>query len=138
MKRKIGSSTYFNDELVYDGNDLGAVYTKEKTTFRIWTPAAGKVSLNLYEQGDGDNLIETIPMTADVKGTWVCEKTGDLNGVYYTYSVQIGNKVNEVVDLYARSAGVNGNRGEILDLQAADPDGFDADVRPAFIMQQMQ
>ena len=92
MKRKIGS-TYFNDELVYDGNDLGAVYTKEKTTFRIWTPAAGKVSLNLYEQGDGDNLIETIPMTADVKGTWVCEKTGDLNGVYYTYSVKIGNKV---------------------------------------------
>ena len=75
MKRKIGA-TYFNDELVYDGNDLGAVYTKEKTTFRIWTPAAGKVSLNLYEQGDGDNLIETIPMTADVKGTWVCEKTG--------------------------------------------------------------
>ena len=71
MKRKIGA-TYFNDELVYDGNDLGAVYTKEKTTFRIWTPAAGKVSLNLYEQGDGDNLIETIPMTADVKGTWVC------------------------------------------------------------------
>ena len=68
MKRKIGS-TYFNDELVYDGNDLGAVYTKEKTTFRIWTPAAGKVSLNLYEQGDDDNLIETIPMTADVKGT---------------------------------------------------------------------
>ena len=31
MKRKIGA-TYFNDELVYDGNDLGAVYTKEKTT----------------------------------------------------------------------------------------------------------
>ena len=27
MKRKMGS-TYFNDELVYDGNDLGAVYTK--------------------------------------------------------------------------------------------------------------
>ena len=25
MKRKIGS-TYFNDELVYDGNDLGAVF----------------------------------------------------------------------------------------------------------------
>ena len=62
----------------------------------------------------------------------MCEKTGDLNGVYYTYSVQIGKKVNEVVDLYARSAGVNGNRGEILDLQATDPDGFDADVRPAF------
>ena len=27
MKKKIGS-TYFNDKLVYDGNDLGAVYKK--------------------------------------------------------------------------------------------------------------
>ena len=129
---KIIGSTYFDEELAYDGDDLGAVYTKEKTTFRIWAPTAVEVSLNLYEQGDGDNLMETIPMTADVKGTWVCEKTGDLNGVYYTYSVKIGNKVNEVVDLYARSAGVNGNRGEILDLEATNPDGFDADVRPAF------
>lgn len=129
---KIIGSTYFDEELAYDGDDLGAVYTKEKTTFRIWAPTAVEVSLNLYEQGDGDNLMETIPMTADVKGTWVCEKTGDLNGVYYTYSVKVGNKVNEVVDLYARSAGVNGNRGEILDLEATNPDGFDADVRPAF------
>lgn len=129
---KIIGSTYFDEELAYDGDDLGAVYTKEKTTFRIWAPTAVEVSLNLYEQGDGDNLMETIPMTVDVKGTWVCEKTADLNGVYYTYSVKIGNKVNEVVDLYARSAGVNGNRGEILDLEATNPDGFDADVRPAF------
>ena len=39
-EKKIGS-TYFNDELVYDGNDLGAVYTKEKTTKqnRIQPPA---------------------------------------------------------------------------------------------------
>lgn len=44
MKKKIGS-TYFNDELVYDGNDLGAVYTKEKTTFRIWTLLPGKYRL---------------------------------------------------------------------------------------------
>ena len=61
-EKKIGS-TYFNDELVYDGNDLGAVYTKEKTTFRIWTPAAGKVSLNLYEQGDC--LLYTSPSPRD-------------------------------------------------------------------------
>ena len=72
-------------------------------------------------------------MQADVKGTWVYEKTGDLNGVYYTYSVKIGNTVNETVDIYARSAGVNGNRGMILDLDATDPEGFDRDERPEFI-----
>lgn len=129
---KIISSTYFDEQLAYDGDDLGAVYTKEKTTFRVWAPTAAEVSLNLYEQGDGDNLIETVPMQADVKGTWVCEKQGDLNGVYYTYSVKIGNKVNETVDLYARSTGVNGNRGMVLDLDATDPEGFSEDVRPAF------
>ncbi len=131
MNNEVGSAA-FDEEWAYDGNDLGAVYTKNKTIFRVWAPLATEVSLNLYEQGDGDNLMETIPMTMYVKGIWVCEKTGDLQGVYYTYSVRNGNDINEVVDLYARSTGVNGNRGEILDLETTNPDGFDADVRPAF------
>lgn len=131
MNNEVGSAA-FDEEWAYDGNDLGAVYTKNKTIFRVWAPLAAEVSLNLYEQGDGDNLMETIPMTMYVKGIWVCEKTGDLQGVYYTYSVRNGNDINEVVDLYARSTGVNGNRGEILDLETTNPDGFDADVRPAF------
>lgn len=129
---KIIGSTYFDEQLAYDGDDLGAIYTKEKTTFRVWAPTASEVSLNLYAQGDGDNLMETLPMQADVKGTWVCEKEGDLNGVYYTYSVKIGNKVNETVDLYARTTGVNGDRGMVIDLDSTDPEGFNEDVRPAF------
>lgn len=129
---KILGSAYFDEELAYDGDDLGAIYTKEKTNFRVWAPTAVEVSLNLYEKGDGDNLIETLPMQQDVKGTWICEKTGDLNGVYYTYSVKIGNKVNETVDLYARTTGVNGNRGMVIDLDSTDPEGFENDVRPAF------
>ena len=43
-EKKIGS-TYFNDELVYDGNDLGAVYTKEKTTFVYGHLLPGKYRL---------------------------------------------------------------------------------------------
>lgn len=131
--RKVIGSTYFDEAFAYDGDDLGAVYTKESTKFRVWAPTASEVSLNLYEKGDGDNLMETIPMQADVKGTWICEKTGDLNGVYYTYSVKIGDTVNETVDLYARSTGVNGDRGMILDLDATDPEGFENDVRPEFV-----
>lgn len=129
---KIIGSTYFDEQLAYDGDDLGAIYTKEKTTFRVWAPTALEVSLNLYEEGNGDNLMETLPMQADVKGTWVCEKVGDLNGVYYTYSVKIGNKVNETVDLYARTTGVNGDRGMVIDLDSTDPEGFSEDVRPQF------
>lgn len=129
---KILGSEYFDDAMAYDGDDLGATYTKEKTSFKVWAPTASEVSLNLYEQGDGDNLIETISMTAQEKGVWFCEKQGDLNGVYYTYSIKIGNKTNEAVDLYARTTGVNGNRGMIIDLAATNPEGFENDVRPAF------
>ena len=116
------SSENFENEYTYDGNDLGAIYTKEKTTFRVWAPTATKVELNLYKEGSGDNLMETVSMTSDVKGTWVYEKTGDLNGVYYTYSVTVGNETNEAVDLYAKAVGINGKRGMVIDLDTTDPE----------------
>ena len=129
---KILGSEFFDDAMAYDGNDLGATYTKEKTGFKVWAPTASEVSLNLYEQGDGDNLTETVPMTQGDKGVWFCEKQGDLNGVYYTYSIKIGSKTNEAADLYARATGVNGDRGMVVDLSATNPEGFENDVRPAF------
>ncbi len=115
----------------YEGNDLGAVYSKDKTLFKLWAPTATDVKLNLYENGDGGIPINTVPMAAGEKGTWYCERKGDLNGVYYTYSVTTGGRTNEVVDLYARAAGVNGDRGMVIDLDATDPYGFENDVRPA-------
>lgn len=127
------SSESFEDKYTYDGDDLGAIYTKEKTSFRLWAPTASKVELNLYEAGSGDNLIETVPMTSDIKGTWVYEKTGDLNGVYYTYSVTVGDTTNEAVDPYAKAAGVNGRRGMVIDLDSTNPDNFGNDTKPEFI-----
>ena len=129
---KILGSAYFDEEMAYDGNDLGAVYTKEKTTFKVWAPTASEVLLNLYKEGNGDNLMETLPMTASEKGIWSCEKAGDLNGVYYTYTITIGNKTNETIDVYAKAAGVNGDRGMVVDLEATNPEGFENDVRPDF------
>ena len=127
------SSENFENEYTYDGNDLGAIYTKEKTTFRVWAPTATKVELNLYKEGSGDNLMETVSMTSDVKGTWVYEKTGDLNGVYYTYSVTVGNETNEAVDLYAKAVGINGKRGMVIDLDTTDPENFEKDTKPEFV-----
>ena len=125
-------STYYDEAFAYDG-ELGALYSKEKTDFRVWAPTADAVVLNLYSAGDGDNLIESIPMTADVKGTWVASKAGDLHGTYYTYSVTVDGDTQEAVDLYAKSAGVNGNRGMILDMATTNPEGFENDVRPEFV-----
>lgn len=79
------SSEAFETTYTYTGNDLGQTYTDEKTTLRVWAPTATEVKVNLYEAGEGDCLIESLPMTKDVQGTWVCELEGEKHGVYYTY-----------------------------------------------------
>ena len=39
----------------YDGNDLGCVYTKDSTTFKVWAPDASDVTLCRYATGsDGE------------------------------------------------------------------------------------
>lgn len=128
----IYSTPEFEEEFTYSGDDLGAVWTAEKTTFRVWAPTAQSVTLNLYESGtpDADDRTEEIPMTADVNGTWVAEKSGDLNGVYYTYSVNVNNTVNEACDPYARTTGVNGKRAMVIDLASTNPDNWDSDGNP--------
>ena len=35
--------TNYDAKNAYSGNDLGCTYTKEKTTFKVWSPEATKV-----------------------------------------------------------------------------------------------
>ena len=128
------SSPEFEELYTYEGDDLGATWTKEKTSFRLWAPTASAVVINLYRSGTAgtDDLIETIPMTADVKGTWIAEKSGDQNGVYYTYSVTVDGVTNEACDPYARATGVNGLRAMIIDLSSTDPEGWANDKDPHY------
>ena len=126
------STEEFEAQYTYTGDDLGATYSKDKTAFRVWAPTADAVSVRLYQSGtEGTNdLIEEISMTADVNGTWVAEKSGDLNGTYYTYFVTIGETQNEACDPYARTTGVNGKRAMVIDLDSTNPEGWDKDEDP--------
>ena len=128
----IYSRDEFEQEYTYTGDDLGATWTKDKTTFRVWAPTAESVKVNLYTSGtEGtDDLIEQLEMKADVNGTWVAEKTGDLNGTYYTYLVNVNGSENEACDPYARTTGVNGKRAMVIDLASTNPDGWDSDKNP--------
>ena len=105
------------DYEVYTGNDLGAVYSPKMTRFKVWAPEAESVKLNLYKQGEGDNLIEQHIMKKSANGTYVFEKQGDCNGIYYTYTV----------DPYTKAAGVNGQRGMVINLAKTNPQGFELD-----------
>lgn len=122
----------FEEEYTYNGDDLGATYTAEKTTFKTWSPLAESVTLNLYSSGDGDTFIKSVEMTKGDKGVWSAEVEGDLNKTYYTYTFKIDGEENEAVDLYARAGGVNGDRGMVVDLDSTDPEGWDEDESPDF------
>ena len=128
----IYSTDSFEAEYTYTGDDLGATWTAEKTTFRVWAPTASAVAVNLYKSGTAgtNDLIEQLTMTADVNGTWIAEKSGDLNGTYYTYSVTVKGQVNEACDPYARTTGVNGARAMVIDLASTDPEGWEKDSNP--------
>lgn len=122
----------FTDLYTYNGDDLGAVYTKDSTKLRVWAPTAGTVSVNLYDKGDGDCLIDSVPMEKDVNGTWILTLTGDYQGIYYTYLVTVNGETKEAVDPYARTTGVNGQRAMIVDLDGTDPDGFTTETKPEY------
>lgn len=115
------------DYEVYTGNDLGAVYSPKMTRFRVWAPEAESVKLNLYKQGEGDNLIEQHIMKKSANGTYVFEKQGDCNGIYYTYTVVNHGEEQEAVDPYTKAAGVNGQRGMVINLAKTNPQGFEMD-----------
>lgn len=127
-----------DDTYGYNGNDLGATYTKEKTTFKVWSPNATKVVLNLYATGsdeeDGAKKLENYDMTKnDATGVWSVEVKQDLKNVYYTYSVTAvpttgGAAVTkETQDVYSVATGVNGNRSMVCDLDSTDPQGWEND-----------
>ena len=126
------ASKRFNKEFTYEGADLGAVWSKKSTTFKVWAPTAEDVKVALYRTGDASkpDRSATVEMTRGEKGVWTAKIPGDLNGTYYTYLVKVGGKENEAVDPYARTGGVNGKRGMVLDLASTDPAGWAADKNP--------
>lgn len=126
------STEDFEQQYTYEGNDLGAAWTKAETTFKVWAPTAEKVMVNLYTSGDETqhDLIETVEMSPMGNGVWGVKKSGDLNGTYYTYSVIINSEIMEACDPYAKTTGVNGKRAMVLDMDSTDPEGWNKDKNP--------
>lgn len=115
----------------YNGNDLGAVYSKQKTAFRLWAPTAERVCICFYAEGNGGEALEVKDMVAHEDGTWTYVKSGDLHKLYYTYLVLVDGKEQETNDPYGKATGVNGHRSMVVDLESTNPEGFENDHGPA-------
>ena len=129
----------FNEKYAYDGDDLGATFDSETnptaTTFKVWAPTSTRIELCLYSAGDPEAEKEParkIEMEKGEKGVFSCTVPEDLDGAYYTYLVTNSKGTNEVVDPYAKSAGVNGRRGMVVNFTKLNQSiaSWDADQRP--------
>ena len=131
-------------EYAYDG-ELGAIYSPESTTFKVWAPLATEVKLNRYATGsDGEenaaNLgtvsMEKLMENEKWTGVWTAVVQGDLVNTYYTYTITNpnhiynanGTKTVETQDPYSYAVGVNGDRTMVVDLNSTDPEGWDSDT----------
>lgn len=116
-------SDKFESDYTYEGDDLGAVYTADATTFKLWAPTAERVEVNFYTAGNGGEATGRYEMTLGEKGVWSYTGSGNLDKTYYTYSVTVDGETVEAVDPYARAVGVNGNRAMVVNLSATGEAG---------------
>lgn len=89
----------FDDRFAYDGNDLGATYSKEQTTFKLWAPTA--VNANLHLAG------KTIPMKRLEKGVYEVTVQGDLEKEKYRYYILVDGEWHPCEDPYGKSSLAN-------------------------------
>ena len=128
--KKYYSSREFLKNFVYDGNDLGVECDEDKTTFRLWSPEAEGVILNLYHAGNGEKAYRQIPMEAREKGVWSWETDEELHRVYYDYLITRDGEKVLTADPYAKACGVNGLRSMAVNLKKTDPEGWEKDQSP--------
>lgn len=120
------------DKSAYSGNDLGAAYSKKATTFKVWSPNAASVRVNIFEhgsdnEGDAGSIMSRAMLLDKTTGVWSVTINGDLLNKYYTYSVTHGKTTKETADVYAKACGVNGQRSMVVDLSTTNPDGWEND-----------
>lgn len=120
------------DKSAYLGNDLGASYSKKATTFKVWSPNAASVRVNIFEhgsdnEGDAGSIMSRAMSLDKTTGVWSVTINGDLLNKYYTYSVTHGKTTKETADVYAKACGVNGKRSMVVDLSTTNPDGWEND-----------
>lgn len=121
------SSDEFIEKYAYDGK-LGVEFTAAETIFRLWAPTATSVKLNLFDAGNGGTAYKVAQPVRGEKGVWTHTEPGNISGKYYTYTVTTSAGTQEAVDPYAVSAGVNGNRGMVLDLSTTNPENWNNDL----------
>lgn len=109
---KIVRTALFDSIYYYKKDDLGIVYTKESTKFKIWSPVAKQVIIELISPS-GEKKERHLFYKS--QGVWKTEEDGDLEGYKYRYHIYVNGKIKTCLDPYAISSTVNNEYNYVVD-----------------------
>ena len=121
----------FEKYYTYNGDDLGVIYSKDATTFKVWSPVSAFARVNIYNNGipkslGGSDAYRSYEMSYVKGGVWTLTIDGmDLKNKFYTYTFIHSSGEIETIDPYAKACGLNGIRGYIYDIADTNPEGWD-------------
>ncbi|AGB41598.1 pullulanase, type I [Halobacteroides halobius DSM 5150] len=124
------SAQVIDKAYAYDGK-LGALYSPQETTFKLWAPLASQVKLKLFKDGADQKPYKIVKANKNNKGVWSVTIAGDLKEEFYQYDVTNNGKTKTILDPYAKSmAGFNSNtdkigKAAVVDLEETDPKGWE-------------
>jgi pullulanase len=106
---------------LFSAQPLGALYTPQQTTFRVWAPTASEILLHLYAAPTGSKA-QTIELFHKAEspwdGTWEITLSGDWLGTYYTYSAAGTDPrfdpSRELLDPYAKAVTAHDGRAIVV------------------------
>ncbi len=100
----------FDELFYYDANDLGSVYTKKETTYKVWAPTSYKVWLQT-----NDIMYK---MNRDAKGVYSYTLFEDMLQEEYLYYVEVNGQVYETQDPYEKACSANSKKSVVYQSQA--------------------
>lgn len=106
------------DEQFYTDLELGAIYTPEKTTFRVWAPTAVDVILSVFTPND--NTSTMLQMARREKGVYEVVVDENCERLEYHYVLNVNQKWVNASDPYAKSSTANGDRSVVVDMRRFD------------------
>ena len=116
-------------EFIYNGNDLGAVYSKSNTIFKVWAHTVDKISVIVYESFNDDSG-QKYEMIKVNNGIWELKLNGDFKNKYYNYIVLNDGVEKETPDIYTKGASANGKKGMIVDFSSINPNNWENHKKP--------
>ena len=105
----------FDEKYFYGGDDLGALYRKEGTSFKVWAPLASNVMLKVKRPGEAKSSYYRMERLSC--GVWQIYCPGDYEKAEYTYLVTNSEVTYNCTDPYAKCSLPNGRRSVVADFR---------------------